>query len=98
MESIVIWAGSYLLLGMWNRALRGLPLSSPDRYGTGFVLGSRYLDRSAAGFVTWNNLPGSLRGRICNRDVAGARDVGNVTNLCLVTLPNAFGYVTKCVR
>ena len=53
-ESIVMWAGSYFLIGMWNRALRGLPLSTPDRYRTGYVTGTRYQDRSRAGFVTLN--------------------------------------------
>ena len=76
-ESIVMWAGSYFLIGMWNRALRGLPLSSPDRYRAGFVTGNRYLDRSGAGFVTlnkhqdrsragfvtWNRYQGRCRGQ-----------------------------------
>ena len=53
-ESIVMWAGSYFLIGMWNRALRGLPRSSPDRYGAGFVTLNKHQDRSGAGFVTWN--------------------------------------------
>ena len=53
-ELIVMWAGSYFLIGMWNRTLRGLPLSSPDRYRAGYVTGNRYQDRSRAGFVTLN--------------------------------------------
>ena len=53
-ELIVMWAGSYFLIGMWNRALRGLPLGGPDRYRTGYVTGNRYQDRSGAGFVTLN--------------------------------------------
>ena len=53
-ELIVMWAGSYFLIGMWNRTLRGLPLSSPDSYRAGYVTGNRYQDRSRAGFVTWN--------------------------------------------
>ena len=46
-----MWAGSYFLIGMWNRSLRGLPLSSPDRYGGGISDGEQ--------------VPGSFQGRIC---------------------------------
>ena len=63
MELIVMWAGSYFLIGMWNRALRGLPSSSPDQCRAGLVTGNRYLDRSGAGFVTWNKYQERCRGQ-----------------------------------
>ena len=31
-ELIVVWAVSFILIGLWNRSLRGLTSSIPDRY------------------------------------------------------------------
>ena len=105
-ESIVMWAGSYFLIGMWNRALRGLPLSSPDRYRAGYVTGNRYQDRSRAGFVTLNkHQDRSGAGFVTlNRyqDRSGAGFVtlhGSATWIgCQVCCRGRIGYVTGTLR
>ena len=61
-ELIVVWAGSFILIGLWNRSLRGLTSSIPDRY-VDQVPGSfqgRICDVDQA--------PGLFRGKICDVD------------------------------
>ena len=73
-ELIVVWAGSFILIGLWNRSLRGLTSSIPDRY----------VDQVPGSFqgriCDVELVPGSVQGRICDVEqvpgaVAGARNV-----------------------
>ena len=59
-ELIVVWAGSFILIGLWNRSLRGLTSSIPDRY----------VDQVPGSFqgriCDVELVPGSVQGRICD--------------------------------
>ena len=80
-ESIVVWVRSFVLIGVWNRPLRGLTRSIPDRY-VDQVPGSSQakicdVDQAAGSF--WGKIcdvdqgPGSFQGRICDvAQVAGS--------------------------
>ena len=66
-ELILVWAGSFILIGLWNRSLRGLTSSIPDRYvdqvpgsfqGRICDIGRRICDVE--------QVPGSFQGRICD--------------------------------
>ena len=73
-ELIVVWAGSFILIGLWNRSLRGLTSSIPDRYvdqvpGSfqGRICDVELVPGSVQGRICDVELvPGSFRGRICD--------------------------------
>ena len=74
-ELIVVWTGSFILIGLWNRSLRGLTSSIPDRY----------VDQVPGSFqgriCDVELVPGSVQGRICDVELVPGSFQGRICDV-----------------